>query len=96
MASPAKPLVGELAAFLDSTGPASAGLDSPDSRQQAGAVYVSMGTAMRLLEPEIRGLAANLAAISSSVLWKISDAELPGGAVTTKSVVSVFMQLLFF
>ena len=74
MAYPAKPLIGELQAFLDShvTKP------STQADQQPGAVYVSMGTAVRLTEPEIRGKAANLAALHRPVLWKISDAELPG------------------
>ena len=76
MASPAKPLVGELADFLDGKVPCISGTGS---QQQAGAVYVSMGTAVRLLEPEVRGFAANLAALDRPVLWKISDPELPGG-----------------
>ncbi len=78
MAELGKPLVGELADFLDGKVTSKTGASPP---QQAGAVYVSMGTAVRLLEPEIRGFAANLAALTRPVLWKLSDAELPGDRV---------------
>ena len=46
--------------------------------QKSGAVYVAMGTVVRPPKSEIRGIAANLVALNRFVLWKISDAELPG------------------
>ena len=49
-----------------------------DRSEKPGAVFVSMGTAARLEEADIRGLAANLAQLNRPVLWKIGSSELPG------------------
>ena len=69
--APGTPLSQELQGFL-------AGDGTTGSEGLEGAVYVAMGTTARLLEPEVRGMAANLAALNRPVLWKISNAELPG------------------
>ena len=63
----AKPLPADLNVFLDkamSTG--------------RGAVYVSMGTLVRLSADEARSMAAALSALQSFVLWKLDPAHLPG------------------
>ena len=64
MVSPPKPLPEDIQAFLN--------------KATSGAVYVSMGTAVRLNKDEVKGMAANLAALNLPVIWKISNAELPG------------------
>lgn len=73
--APGKPLPANLQQFLDQKVPSS---HPSGTFEEAGAVYVSMGTAVHLLEPEIHALAANLAALNRPVLWKISNFELPG------------------
>ena len=74
-AVPAKALPEDLYSFLatpvGSASPAKAG-------QTPGAVYVSMGTVVRLTEAEVIGMAANLAALERPVIWKLDAAELPG------------------
>ncbi len=72
-----KPLPDDLQSFLAGDGNAS-GKDTVSFKGHAGSVYVAMGTTARLLEPEVRGMAVNLAALHRPVLWKISDSELPG------------------
>ncbi len=72
---PAKPLPEDLDAFLRQQNPAQSSQDPPPT---PGAVFVSMGTAVRMVEAEILGIAANLAALNRPVLWKLSEAELPG------------------
>ena len=54
--------------------------ESTNGSQVAGAVYVSMGTAVQMEAAEVMGMAANLAALDRPVLWKISKSELPGDA----------------
>lgn len=44
-----------------------------------GAVYVSMGTLVRLGEDEVLSMAAALTALRHPVLWKLDRALLPGG-----------------
>ena len=75
--APGKPLAEDLRSFLDGKEEAFSE-DAKGARAQNSAVYVALGTTARLLEPEVRGMAANLAALHRPVLWKISDAELPG------------------
>ncbi len=72
-----KPLQQDLQAFLAGNG-GSSRKATWSSRERPGAVYVSMGTVVRLMEAEIKGMAVNLAALNRPVLWKISDSELPG------------------
>lgn len=74
-AAPGKPLPVDLKLFLDQQLP-SRYLNG--GFEEVGAVYVSVGTIVRLLEAEVLGLAANLASLNHPVLWKISDDELPG------------------
>ena len=80
--APGKPLVGELESFLQAAMPIDP-MNGPINGvgKQCSAVYVSMGTLARLSEPEIRGMAANLAALPHKVLWKISNVELPGDQI---------------
>ena len=75
LASPAKPLPEDFQAFLDQTVVQRSG---GVPHEQAGAVYFSMGTAVRFTEAEIRGMAANLIALERPVLWKLPQTELPG------------------
>ena len=75
MAAPGKPLSAELQALLSPKGHGKL----PDGMLlEEGAVYVSMGTAVRFEEDEIVSMAANLAALKHPVLWKISPDDLPG------------------
>ena len=53
------------------------------ANQPAGAVYMSMGTAVRFAEAEIKNMAANLVALERPVLWKLPQAELPGRHLAT-------------
>lgn len=76
-AAPGRPLPPDLQQFLDQNVPSQR---MTGSSEVAGAVYVSVGTAVLLEEAEVLGLAANLASLERPVLWKISDAELPGKA----------------
>ena len=73
--APGKPLPADLQQFLDQMLPSGR---SSGRSEVAGAVYVSVGTIVLLEEPEVLGLAANLASLDRPVLWKISNAELPG------------------
>ena len=75
LASPATPLPEDFQAFLDQTVVQRSG---GVPHEQAGAVYFSMGTAVRFTEAEIRGMAANLIALERPVLWKMPQEELPG------------------
>ena len=79
LASSGKPLAEDLLTFLTQM-PAQG---SDQALKNRGAVFVSMGTAVRLTEAEARGMATNLAAIKRPVLWKISDMELPGETFPT-------------
>ncbi|KAK9826069.1 hypothetical protein WJX74_009969 [Apatococcus lobatus] len=82
LASPAKPLPQAFQTFLDETV-----VQRPGGvlHQQEGAVFASMGTAVRFFESEIRGMAANLVALERPVLWKLPQSELPG-TMTLKSL----------
>ncbi|KAK9825956.1 hypothetical protein WJX74_001057 [Apatococcus lobatus] len=75
LASPAKPLPHDFQTFLDETV-----VQRPGGvlHQREGAVFVSMGTVIRIFESEIRGMAANLVALERPVLWKLPQSELPG------------------
>ena len=73
--APGKPLPADLQRFLDQKLPSR----HPTGRSEVtGAIYVSVGTVVLLEEAEVLGLAANLAALDCPVLWKLSNAELPG------------------
>lgn len=74
-ASPAKALPEDFQAFLVASLGTTKGAMS---KQPAGTVYMSMGTAVRFTEAEIRTMAANLVALQRPVLWKLPQTELPG------------------
>lgn len=67
LARPAQPLPAELQAIMQGSGP-------------RGAVYVSFGSTFVLTEEaEVRTLVAAFVALNRSVLWRISEGELPLG-----------------
>ena len=80
--APGKPLPADLQQFLDgelSSKPRQSTNESQVAKV-AGAIYVSMGTAVQMEAAEVMAMAANLAALDRPVLWKISNSELPGNA----------------
>ena len=81
MAEPAKPLPGDLEAFL-----------GQGMAQGHGGVYVSMGTAARLTEQEMRSLSQALSALPNPVLWKVSAVQLPSKLALTHNNMACNLQ----
>lgn len=67
LCSPAKPLPQDLSAFL-----------SHGSATGHEAVYVSMGSAIRLNAEELHAMAEALSNMANPILWKLPSADLPG------------------
>ena len=72
----AKPLAEDLRKFLDTP----VKLAPPaKAAQPAGAVYVALGTVVRLSVMEVTSLAANLVALNRPVIWSLDPEDLSGG-----------------
>ncbi|KAL0022994.1 hypothetical protein WJX79_004166 [Trebouxia sp. C0005] len=76
LAEAAQPLPSELSSFLDQ-----------GTVQGLAAVYVCMGSAGRLTQTQLHGMAQGLSALPNPVLWKLSKIDLPGN--TTKESLGV-------
>ena len=83
LAEPAKQLPKDLSIFLEQS-----------SASNQGTVYVSMGSAARLAEPQLRSMAQGLSALSHPVLWKLARDDLPGARVCSDSTRSLYDFLL--
>ena len=87
MADPPKPLPSELDAFLRGRGSASteqstaAGQGSAEGQGTLqtgqGAIYVSMGTVVRLTAAELQSLASSFSKLPNPILWKLPPTDLP-------------------
>lgn len=81
MAEPSKPLPADLEAFL-----------GQGMARGHGGVYVSMGTAARLTQQEMRSLSQALSALPNPVLWKVSAVQLPSKLALTHTNMACNLQ----